>query len=289
MLKPTISEDGDLPLLIRHQTLYSYGAGASHAAMLLKLMPRDHDGQKVVRWSVEVNDEPVENFAWNGYGDAEALWVGHGHMEMVKIVASGLVITKDRAGVVTGLPAIQPAIFLRETPLTKADDAIRALVEVPEGEGALARLHALSARVHETVAYRSGTTSAESTAVQALAQRSGVCQDHAHIFISAARAAGIPARYVAGYLIAHKDAGALHETHGWAEAFVDGLGWVGFDPSNGICVTSSYVRLATGTDAHDAAPIRGSVRAAGQIAIDADVRIAHASRNEAEQAQQQQQ
>jgi transglutaminase-like putative cysteine protease len=289
LLKPTISEDGDLPLLIRHQTLYTYEGGASHAAMLLKLRPRDHDGQKVVRWSVEVNDEPVENFAWNGYGDAEALWVGHGHMDMVKIVASGLVITKDRAGVVTGLPAIQPAIFLRETPLTKADDAIRALADGQEGEGALALLHALSARVHETVAYRSGTTSAESTAMEALAQRSGVCQDHAHIFISATRAAGIPARYVAGYMIANKDAEALHETHGWAEAFVEGLGWVGFDPSNGICVTSAYVRLATGTDAHDAAPIRGSVRAAGEIGIDADVRIAHASPNEAEQVQQQQQ
>lgn len=289
MLKPTTSDSGETRLLVRHQTLYMYGAGASHAALLLKLMPRDHDGQKVVRWSVEVNDEPVENFAQNGYGDAEALWVGHGHMDMVKVVASGLVITKDRAGVVTGLPAIQPAIFLRETPLTKADDAIRALVMVPEGEGALARLHALSARVHEVVAYRSGTTSAESTAAQALAQRSGVCQDHAHIFISAARSASIPARYVAGYMIANNDGEALHETHGWAEAFVEGLGWVGFDPSNGICVTSAYIRLATGTDAHDAAPIRGSVKAAGEISIDADVRIAHASQNEAEQAQQQQQ
>lgn len=277
-------------LLVRHQTLYTYGAGASHAALLLKLMPRDHDGQQVVRWSVEVNDRPVTNFAPNGYGDMEALWVDHKHMDVLKIVASGLVVTRDRAGIVSGLPRhVEPAVYLRETPLTKADDAIRALVTVPEKEGGLARLHALSDCVRDQVTYRPGATHADSTAAEALAMRNGVCQDHAHIFISAARSAGIPARYVAGYMIANHDEEALHETHGWAEAFVSGLGWVGFDPSNGVCLTPAYIRLASGLDAHDAAPVRGSVKAAGEIAIDADVRIAHASTDEAEQAQQQQQ
>lgn len=277
-------------LLIRHQTLYLYEGGASHAALLLKLMPGSHNGQDVIDWSVEVNDEPVENFAPNGYGDLEALWIGHGPMTMVKIVASGIVVTRDQAGVVNGLPRhVEPAVFLRETPLTKANADIRALVTLPEGEGDLARLHALSETVQKTVAYRTGTTHSESTAADALAQGSGVCQDHAHIFISAARSAGIPARYVTGYLLASDDGEALHETHGWAEAFVMGLGWVGFDPSNGVCVTAAYVRVASGVDAHDAAPVRGLVKAAGEIAIDADVRIAQASSNETEQAQQQQQ
>ncbi|MCF8708213.1 transglutaminase family protein [Rhizorhapis sp. SPR117] len=267
-----------------------YGAGASHVALLLKLRPCTHDSQKVVHWSVEVNDETVQHWNPNGYGDAEALWVHHGHMDMVKIVATGLVETQDRAGVVTGLPRhVDPAVFLRDTPLTKANSDIRALVALPSQEGDLARLHMLSDMVYKAVTYSTGATSAASTAAEALAQGSGVCQDHAHIFISAARSAGMPARYVTGYLLANEDAEALHETHGWAEAFVSGLGWVGFDPSNGVCVTPNYVRLAIGTDAHDAAPVRGSVTAAGEISIDADVRIAQASEDETEQAQQQQQ
>ncbi|MBK5264853.1 MAG: transglutaminase family protein [Alphaproteobacteria bacterium] len=267
-----------------------YGAGASHVALLLKLVPCNHDGQKIVRWSVEVNDEPVQHWNRNGYGDAEALWVQYGHMDMAKIVATGLVETQDQAGVITGLPGhVDPAVFLRETPLTKANGDVRALVTLPSQEGDLARLHALSDAVHEAVAYSTGATSAVSTAAEALAQGSGVCQDHAHIFISAARSAGMPARYVTGYLLANDDNEALHETHGWAEAFVSGLGWVGFDPSNGVCVTPNYVRLAIGTDAHDAAPVRGSVKTAGEIFIDADVRIAQASEDDIEQAKQQQQ
>lgn len=275
-------------LLIRHQTLYRYEAGASHAALLLKLLPTDNAAQEVIHWSVEVNDQPVENFYANGYGDREALWVDHGAMDMVKIIATGLVVTRDQAGIIGNLPHVEPTIYLRETPLTKANNDIRALIVLPEEEGELARLHALSEAVQKAVVYRSGSTHAESTAAEALAQGSGVCQDHAHIFISAARAAGIPARYVAGYMLANRDDEALHETHGWAEAFVRGLGWVGFDPSNGICVTAAYVRVSSGMDAHDAAPVRGTVKAAGEIAIDADVRIAQASGNEAEQAQQQQ-
>lgn len=288
MRKPTISEVDGMRLLIRHQTLYSYGAGASHAALLLKLWPGDNARQEVIDWSVEVNDQPVGNVRPNGYGDREALWIGHGAMDGLKVVASGIVVTRDHAGVVGKLPHVEPTIFLRETPLTRANDDIRALVVLGQDEGDLARLHALSEAVQKAVVYRTGSTHAESTAAEALVQGSGVCQDHAHIFISAARAAGIPARYVAGYMLAGNEGETLHETHGWAEAFVQGLGWVGFDPSNGICVTPAYVRLSAGLDAHDAAPMRGTVKAAGEIAIDADVRIAQASGNEAEQAQQQQ-
>jgi transglutaminase-like putative cysteine protease len=82
----------------------------------------------------------------------------------------------------------------------------------------------------------------------------------------------------------------LHETHGWVEALVPELGWVGFDPSNRVCVTERYLRVACGLDADAAAPIRGSVTVAGDIWIDADVRIAQAEDGvEERQLQRQQQ
>lgn len=279
-----------MKLVVRHSTFYRYGAGSTRAAMLLKLKPRTLATQTVSEWSLSVNGERIERFYTNGYGDQEALWMSHAWLEEAEIVATGVVDTVDAAGVMGDMgERFDPRIYLRDTDLTLADEAIVALARSVEGNGELATLHALSAAVREAVDYRSGSTGTDTTAAQALAQGRGVCQDHAHVFIAGARVLGIPARYVTGYLLAEADELALHETHGWAEARVPGLGWVGFDPSNGVSVTDSYVRIAGGMDAHDAAPVRGSVTAAGLIAIDADVRIDHAEAAQVQQLQEQQQ
>jgi transglutaminase-like putative cysteine protease len=118
-----------------------------------------------------------------------------------------------------------------------------------------------------------------------LRQGAGVCQDHAHIFISAARANGIPARYVSGYLMMD-DRIDQEATHAWAEAHVEGLGWVGFDVSNGISPDPRYVRVATGSDYRDAAPITGITQ--GSAAADVlTVGVAVEARPDGEQSQQQ--
>jgi transglutaminase-like putative cysteine protease len=262
-------------LSIRHLTAYRYDPPAAGAVMLLRLRPDDHDGQRVEHWRVTVNGEAVEGFARNAYGDFEALWRAGERIELAEIVAEGTVTVTDMAGVVRGFaPMIHPHVFLRETPLTRIDAAIEALaLDAASEEGPLASLHALNALVNQRVAYRSGTTFPETTAAQALELGSGVCQDHAHVFIAAARAIDIPARYVAGYMLSGPDGEALHQTHGWAEAYVQGLGWTAFDPANAICPTDHYVRLSCGLDAHDAAPVRGVAMMAGTIAIEADVDI----------------
>src|SRR5262249_60583923 len=92
----------------------------------------------------------------------------------------------------------------------------------------------------------------------AFALKRGVCQDLTHIFIAAARAIGFPARYVSGYL--HRADGVVHQEagHAWAEAHVSGLGWVAFDPANGICATDAHIRVAAGLDYLGAAPVRGT-------------------------------
>ena len=111
--------------------------------------------------------------------------------------------------------------------------------------------------------YEIGHTDAETTAEAAMAAGRGVCQDHAHIFIGVARVLGIPARYISGYLMMNhridQEAG-----HGWAEAHVAGLGWVGFDVSNGISADARYVRIASGCDYREAAPVTGISYGAGR-------------------------
>lgn len=84
----------------------------------------------------------------------------------------------------------------------------------------------------------------------------GVCQDHAQIFVSAARLSGLPARYVSGYLMMD-DQVDQDATHAWAEVCLPAIGWVGFDVSNGVSPDERYIRIAVGCDARDAAPIKG--------------------------------
>lgn len=280
-----------MKLLVRHQTIYRYEAMAGRVAMRLKLVPTQTQAQTVLEWQVSVNGERIENFRRDSFGEMEAVWVRHDRIDNAVIVAEGLVETRDTHGVI-GWPkgGIHPHYFLRETALTRSSDAIRNMaLALPQGDGPLARLHALSAAINDAVAYRPGVTTSATTAAEAFALGAGVCQDHAQIFIAAARAMGVPARYVTGYLLAQGEH-ALHETHAWVEALVADLGWIGFDPSNRVCVTDQYLRLASGLDADAAAPIRGSVTMQGDIWIDADVRIAQAEEGvEERQLQRQQQ
>ena len=130
----------------------------------------------------------------------------------------------------------------------------------------LATLHALSRAVLGAVAYEIGHTDADTPAEEAVAAGRGVCQDHAHVFIGCARALGIPARYVSGYLMMN-DRIDQEAGHGWAEAHVANLGWVGFDVSNGISPDARYVRVATGCDYREAAPVTGISYGAGDSAL----------------------
>lgn len=245
-------------LTVRHVTRYAYEPAAQRVALRLKLYPPRFDAQTVREWRVTVNGDAVAPMFVNGLGDGEASWSTRTPIDLIEIVAEGEVETMDRAGVSRGLAEqARPGVFLRATPLTGADDAILALAETAFVERGVAALHKLCEAVRDRIAYTPGATSAATSAADALALGHGVCQDHAHVFIAAARAMGVPARYVTGYLTPDYD--GQHQTHGWAEAFVPDLGWVGFDAANRQCPTEAYIRLCSGLDAADAAPVRGCV------------------------------
>ena len=277
-------------LVVRHLTHMRYPQGAMGLALRLKLFPSGFDGQRVIDWHVELDGREVANTIVGGYGERFAQWIVQGHRDELEIVAHGRVETEDKAGIVKGLRrAPPPAVFLRETMLTTPDEAIRALGDgLASGPDALGGLHALSRAVRDALPYRGGVTGSGTPAADALAGGGGVCQDHAHVFIAAARAHGVPARYVTGYLLASDEEDQQFETHAWAEAFVGDLGWVGFDVANGVSPTDRYVRLCTGLDADDAAPVRGIVTGGGPGTVSADVRIAH-GQGDIEAIQQQQQ
>lgn len=244
-------------LKIKHTTEYLYDQPMPYALQRLRLTPVSGPSQTVHDWSVLVDGARVEVSYDDHFDNRVELVETEGPRSEVKVVASGEVETLDKAGVFGAHIGNAPLwLFKRETPLTKPGKLIREIAKESSGDSELARLHELMALVHLNVDYIPGSTGTATTAEQALEAGSGVCQDHAHIFISAARLIGLPARYVSGYLMM-EDVDEQTATHAWAEAHVPGLGWVGFDAANKVCPDDRYARIATGLCYRDCAPVSG--------------------------------
>jgi transglutaminase-like putative cysteine protease len=261
---------------IRHVTRYRYDQQARYNVQSLRLTPCALESQRIVAWEIKAPGiERAAKFR-DGFGNTvHVTSLASPHDEVV-IEASGLVETFDRAGVLKGYAEVAPTrVFMRETPLTEPDEAIRALAAGIKDADPIGRLHELMHTVREKVGYEIGATHARTTAAEALQRGSGVCQDHAHVFVSAARVLGYPARYVAGYFVAGDDptCEASEAAHAWAEAFVPALGWIGFDAANGFCPTDRYVRVACGLDAQSAAPVRGSRSGGREETLDVVVEV----------------
>lgn len=212
----------------------------------------------------------------DGTGDRVETVSIRGPVSRVVITVQGTVETFDTSGILRGhRETAVPGLFLRHTRATEADIALtelaREVMARSEGQTRLALAHALSSEISERITYAPGQTDAVTTAAEALARGKGVCQDHAHALIAAAHVAGIPARYVVGYLATE---GAMGEaSHAWAELFLDGFGWIGFDPANRCCPDENYIRLCSGYDAMDAAPIRGVASGAEAEDLTVDVAV----------------
>lgn len=171
-----------------------------------------------------------------------------------------------------GMARVTPALtaFLAEHNLTKTEDPMTTL-------------RRLNRTLFDAFAYSPNTTEVDSPIDVALEKRAGVCQDFAHIMIATARSWGIPTRYVSGYLYTKRDAGdrsAADATHAWVEAFVPGVGWVGFDPTNNVLTGERHIRVAIGRDYDDVPPSRGVFKgpANGELAVAVRVTPAQAPR-----------
>jgi len=260
-------------LTISHTTRYRYTEPLDHGLQRLRLIPRSGPLQTVRKWGVSMTGAIVEAEYDDHYGNRVMLLNIDTDIQYLEISVSGEIETVDRTGVVGPHRGHLPLwVYQRETALTAPGERITALADgLRGGEGTdLSLLHRLSKEIADTVIYRSGSTDAETTAEEAMENGEGVCQDQTHIFIAAARSLGFAARYVSGYLMMN-DRIEQEAGHAWAEAHVEGLGWVGFDISNRMSPDDRYVRLATGLDYREAAPISGlSFGAAGeslQVAI----------------------
>ncbi len=279
-------------LAVRHRTRYVFDAPMRWIVQSHRLTPSDCAGQRVVEWSVSAEGAVFGAGFLDGAGDRVSTMTLAGPVEAVEVLVEGLVETADTAGVLRDhRETISPRCYLVETPAVKASAALIALRDrvLAEADAAgaeeLGRAHRLAAAVSDAIAWVPGATHAHSTAAEALEQGEGVCQDHAHALIALAHASGLPARYVTGYLFAAEEAAEAEAAHAWAEIFLDGLGWVGFDAANRCCPDDRYIRLGSGRDARDAAPIRGVSRGGGREDMEVAVTVALQAQQQQQQSQ----
>mgnify|MGYP002655213272 CR=1 FL=1 len=278
---------------VDYSTIYEYSHVASNVVQLLRMQPAGHDGQHIVRWRIDSDCDGHLKRGEDAFGNITHMFYPDGPLQRLALHVSGEVDTVETHGVLAGTHERLPAsVYLRQTDLTRPDEALAALARQIDAGDALATCHRLTGHLYSNMAFDPDVTHAHSDAAHSFALQAGVCQDYAHIFLAVARLLGIPARYVSGHLVRNDGLITQPAAHAWAEALVPDLGWVAFDPTNGMCATDAYLRVAVGLDYRDAAPIRGARRGGGaetmNVVVTTQASGAHPGLGELNEAAQQQ-
>lgn len=262
-------------LAIEHRTLYHFTAPQARLVQLLRLTPADTFNQTTVHWRIDVSCDARLREGTDGFGNLTTMLYAEGPIAAIEVTVLGEVLTTRGTGVLMGVDETLPrAVYQRATPMTKAGEAIHAFTgaSIAGIDDPLERLTTLCRALGDRFSNRARwTDSTEAEAMFAAPEHSS--RDLAQMFVACARTAGAPARFVSGYALAgvERDGGPV--PHGWAEAYVEDLGWVGFDPSFGQSPDETYVRLAIGLDAMGAAPLAGTRIGHGEEALNVDLQV----------------
>src|SRR5579859_1738678 len=265
-----------MKLEIVHSTRYLYSGPIAETVMEVRLQPMDGAGQRCLEFALELSSGIVAHDYLDGYGN---------HVHYFNLVRPhNRLSVVSRSVVETGLqPDAEPGEELVQDFLR-----FRSPVKDVEGVRELARRHAISdpsspeavehtldeltLAISRDFTYDRAVTNVYTVVDDVLALRAGVCQDFAHLFIAVARAMGVPARYVSGYIHFAGEKGVMTASHAWAEAWVPGVGWIGYDATRPIRTSENHVRLAVGRDYSDAAPTRGIYVGSASGAMEVRVR-----------------
>lgn len=261
---------------IDHTTVYRYTEPPRRLLQLLRLTPSSFVGQSVLEWRVDVDCDARLREARDGYGNVTHMLYVEQPTQKLSVSVTGQVLTESHAGIVRGLTGdLPPQVFLRSTELTAPGPHLRKFASELERSrrSTLDLLHQLNTGLNSRLRFDAQATNPETAAEDAFSAGQGVCQDFAHIFVSLARQLRIPARYISGHFHRRDGAQVQLAAHAWAEAWVEDLGWVAFDPAHGLSKDEHYVRIACGLDYREASPISGARLGGGdeQLAVEVHV------------------
>lgn len=262
-------------LSVDHRTTYHFTAPQSRVVQLLRLTPGNSHDQMVASWRIHVDCDARMREGRDGFGNAVTMLYANGPLTDIEIAVHGEVLTSHSDGIVLGVAEpLPPPAFLRATEATPRDcDIAQWAVATAGDEAPVEQLHRLNRALHQrfTIARGRGEPGLDATA--AWRQERLTPRDLAQLFCVAARALGAPARFVSGYHLWEVDGEHRPAPHGWAEAYIAGLGWVGFDPTTGRRSDEEYVRVAVALDAAGAAAVAGSRLGEGAEQLDVDVTV----------------
>ena len=272
-------------LRIAHSSVYRYDPPAAGVIQVLRLTPRNHEGQYVQRWHIDVVPDARLAAHEDAFGNITHVFTADGPLDELRVEVDGEVETQNANGVVRGsVERFPPSLFLRDTALTQADGAIRDFAQKirdTSGGVVLAQLHGLLDRLFEDFAGDSRRTASaaapEKNAAEAFAHKHGASEDFRpriwRISSSAPRARSAFRPVTSAAISAAPTSADADTSHAWAEAYVPDLGWVGFDPSNGCCPTDAHVRVAIGLDSLGAAAVRGTRFGVGAETLAVAIRV----------------
>jgi transglutaminase-like putative cysteine protease len=259
---------------IEHHTRYRFSRPQARLVQMLRLTPCDTRDQTVVSWMIGVDCDARMRDTTDGFGNAVTMLYAEGPIEAIDITVTGEVLTSDTSGLIRGsAEPLPPMLYLRATPRTTLGDGLPAFAEesVAGTSDVLDRMHRLNAALHVRFPCVPDAPDTGLTATEAFVSGKATSRDATQMFIAAARSMEVPARYVSGY---RRDNGTAQSApHAWAEAHVEGLGWVGFDPATGLSPDEGYVRVAVGLDALGAASIAGTRIGPGDEELDVALHV----------------
>jgi transglutaminase-like putative cysteine protease len=268
---------------VTHRTQYEYRVPASESFAELRVWPRDTDSQKVLKRQLKIDPyAPVDHYIdyFGNHVEFFSLPFRHRHLS---VEATAEVVTTPPPDPSDALATtVGEARQLYNSQMFRLFDFLQPTEAVPLGEvlnpvkprffhsaSTLGdALRELNSWIYRRFAYRPGTTDISTPLSQVLKQRSGVCQDFAHLMLALLRASRIPARYVSGYIEPYdpeKMVGQLvgaAASHAWVEVFLPGGAWWGLDPTNNQAAGERHVVVAVGRDYGDVAPMRGTYKGA---------------------------
>ena len=291
-------------LQITHETVYDYLPAVETAQHMAYLTPLDNATQTLLGHSLQVSPEPAQiNTTRDVFGNSRSFFSLQVPHTRLQVLATSQVITqavhlprsdiaweavRERFRYQAGAPfdAANEFVFVSPMVPRHADFAAYARPSFSAGVGVLAAAIHLMHRMHSDFTYESQSTQVNTPALEALAQRKGVCQDFAHILIACLRSMGLPARYVSGYLLTEPAPGTVKlkgsdASHAWASVYLpdlpEGERWVDLDPTNDRAGWPSpgedYVTLAIGRDFSDVSPIRGVIHGGASHTLQVGVTV----------------
>lgn len=272
---------------VRHEIIHRLDPGVRTSIASIRMTPRNHDGQYVQRWSLDVQPDCRLYPQEDAFGNLTQTFTVEGPVEEIRLIASGEADTQDTSGIVRGtVERFPPTLFLRATPLTEMTPEIAAFADqtLQEAGDELGRLHALMRAIGDTIEEKPRALKVPAaSAAEVIEAKAGCPSGMTHLFIASARHLGIPARHISGYVANDGGEGSARE---WAEAHVPKIGWVAFDCGRSLCATEAYVRLAVGLDSLGVSALRGLGTPAGEEVHAFDARCPPKDRQGQSQRQQ---